>query len=71
MEFSKQPLPISAASGKGSISKGLPPFLLKLLYLCGLSFFICNIRVMGPPLWGYCEDYVSLTRSKPSIYIAS
>lgn len=63
MEFSKQPLPVSAASGKGSVSEGLPPFLLKLLYLCGLSFFICNIRVMGPPLWGYCEDYVSLTRS--------
>lgn len=45
MEFSKQPLPISAASGKHI--KGVTSFLLKLLYLCGLSFFICNIRVMG------------------------
>ena len=56
MGFSEQPLLTLVASGIGSISEELPPLLLKLLYLCGPSFLIGNIRVMGPPSWGYWED---------------
>ena len=54
------------ASERGSLAEGLPPLLLKLLYLRG---FICNIRVMEPVSLSYCEDEVSLTGSQPSVSV--